>query len=260
MGHHFSKPIVRANSQDQSHLPISNPASPAAAVVEAISLDEELQVEEILSEAVAAASPSEVRQIIIKIQLAKMEQQVEEQEKQVAAAALSADALNANGQRIVNVTLESGDEVATAEVGVVANRTAGSSAEGPKNNNFAGSVGAAISTLNDANSNCHEEQPIAAVGDGESREGNDDVDEGDDDANDDDDVVDESLLRRNHNHRHSHIHEAEVVEYCEVLESLPVTNMLSSATQHTSKQGGQKSKINSKKAEVLKLMHSENNQ
>ncbi|XP_017033742.1 uncharacterized protein Socs36E isoform X1 [Drosophila kikkawai] len=234
MGHHFSKPIVRANSQDQRHSPKAAPA----AIVEAIGLDEEeLQVEEFLSED-TAASQSEVRQIIIKIQLAKMEQPVEEhqqsEENQVAAT-LSADALNANGQqRIVNVTLERGaGEGATEEVGVV-----GSSAEAPKNNNFAGSVGAAISTLqlHDANSNnCHEEQHIAAVGDGESREGADINNDYDDD---DDDVVDESLLRRRRSNSHQHNdNEAEAVEYCEVLESLPVSNMLSSATQHTSKQG-----------------------
>ncbi|KAH8249571.1 hypothetical protein KR032_010653 [Drosophila birchii] len=225
---------VRANSQDQSHSPNAAQVPATADFVEAIGLDEEeLHLAEILSEA-ADASPSEVRQIIIKIQLAKMEVQVGEhqqpEENQVAAA-LSADALNANGQqRIVNVMLEraAGEGALEEVVGVV-----GSSAEAPKNNNFAGSVDAAISTLqlHDANSNnCHEEQPTAAaVGDGESREGADNDD-------DDDDVVDESLLRRRRSNSHHHNHN-EVVEYCEVLESLPVSNMSSSATQHTSKQG-----------------------
>ncbi|KAH8376130.1 hypothetical protein KR200_008201 [Drosophila serrata] len=258
MGHHFSKPIVRANSQDQSHR--SNTDRAPAAIVEAIGLDEEeLQVKEILC-GDTVASRAELRQIIIKIQLAKMEQQVEKHQQQQqqqqteenqVAAALSADALNANGQqqqqRIVNVTLEratgEGDMGVVREaVGVV-----GSSAEAPKNNNFAGSVGAAISTLqlHDANSNnCQEERPTVAVGDGESREGadhhhdHDDANDAADDDDDDDDVVDESLLRRRRSNSHHHNHnEAEVVEYYEVLESLPVSNMSSSATQHTSKQG-----------------------
>lgn len=259
MGHHLSKFSARANSQEKRNPTASSSPREAAALVETISLDEEeLQVEEILTEATvsAATSPAEVRQIIIKIQLAKMEngnpvaagqvesfaevvEQEEEQQRQCAdgatdddAAALSADSLNANGQ-IVNVTLEGG----YGEVGVVTNRTAGSSPEAPKterqpvnNNGLAGSVGAAISTLqlhdnHGGNANC----PLEA---------------------DDDDDLDESLLRRrrsnsnsrsNIHHHHHHQqqqqqqHEAEVVEYCEVLESLPVSNMLSAGTQHSSK-------------------------
>jgi len=271
MGHHLSKFSARANSQEKRNPTASSSPREAAALVETISLDEEeLQVEEILTEATvsAATSPAEVRQIIIKIQLAKMEngnpvaagqvesfaevvEQEEEQQRQCAdgatdddAAALSADSLNANGQ-IVNVTLEGG----YGEVGVVTNRTAGSSPEAPKterqpvnNNGLAGSVGAAISTLqlhdnHGGNANC----PLEA---------------------DDDDDLDESLLRRrrsnsnsrsNIHHHHHHQqqqqqqHEAEVVEYCEVLESLPVSNMLSAGTQHSSKPGGQKSECESER-------------
>ncbi|XP_002090554.3 pneumococcal serine-rich repeat protein [Drosophila yakuba] len=248
MGHHLSKFSARANSQEKSDPPASSSTRQSAALVETIGLDEEeLQVEEILTEATAATSPAEVRQIIIKIQLAKMENgnsvaaaggQVEmlaEQEEQqrhceggaIDAASLSADSLNANGQ-IVNVTLEGGH----GEVGVVTNRTAGSSAEAPKterqpvnNNNLAGSVGAAISTL-------------------QLHDGHGDV------ADDDD--LDESLLRRRRSNSRSnsrsnihHNHEAEVVEYCEVLESLPVSNMLSAGTQHSSKQVSRSNNSNS---------------
>ncbi|XP_017132478.1 LOW QUALITY PROTEIN: putative mediator of RNA polymerase II transcription subunit 26 [Drosophila elegans] len=265
MGHHLSKPTVRANSQDKSDLPTSaSPRETSAATVEAIGLDEEeLQVEEILTE---ATSPAEVRQIIIKIQLAKMENgngQVEDQlleEEQVegaavAVASLSADTLNANGQ-IVNVTLEGGH----GEVGVVTNRTAGSSTEAPKiaerqpvnNNNLAGSVGDAISTLQlhdgNSNSNSNNSSNIRP-----SSNTNYPLDE---DDGDDDDELDESLLRRrrsnsnsntnsNHNHNQNHSHEAEVVEYCEVLESLPVSNMLSAGTQHSSKQVSRSNNSNS---------------
>ncbi|XP_001974401.3 uncharacterized protein LOC6549430 [Drosophila erecta] len=256
MGHHLSKFSARANSQEKSHPPASSSSRESAALVEeTIGLDEEqLQVEEeILPEAAsptAATSAAEVRQIIIKIQLAKMENgnsvaaagQVEmlaEQEEQqrhceggaTNNASLSADSLNANGQ-IVNVTLEGGH----GEVGVATNRTAGSSAEAPKterhpvnNNNSAGSVGAAISTL-------------------QLHDGRAEDDGGDDD--DDDDDLDESLLRRrrsnsrSNNHMH-HNHEAEVVEYCEVLESLPVSNMLSAGTQHSSKQVSRSNNSNS---------------
>lgn len=246
MGHHFSKPATaRAN---QSHNQSSRSSSDDIKEFDSISLaEEQLQAEEI-----ASSSPAEVRQIIIKIQLAKMEngnagaslveQQFPEErlvieeggsadvETEGAVASLSADTLNANGQ-IVNVGVGMGLEVGVGVgvgVGVVPNRTAGSSTEAPKterqsvnNNNLAGSVGAAISTLqlHDGNSNNPKPKPTP-------------------DELDDDDVVDESLLRRR---RSSGNHESEVVEYCEVLESLPVSGMLSTGTQLTSKQGGQKS-------------------
>ncbi|XP_016977632.1 uncharacterized protein LOC108043434 [Drosophila rhopaloa] len=263
MGHHLSKPTVRANSQDKSDLPISSSPRESVALVEAIGLDEEeLQVEEILTEATSATSAAEVRQIIIKIQLAKMENgnvagsggqvdgynQVEEEEQGLEVAALSADTLNANGQ-IVNVTLEGGH----GEVGVVTNRAAGSSTEAPKiaerqpvnNNNLAGSVGAAISTLqlHDGNSNSNSHSSNIRP----SSNTNYPVDEDDDD---DDYDLDESLLRRrrsnsNSNSNHSQNHEPEVVEYCEVLESLPVSNMLSAGTQHSSKQVSRSNNSNS---------------
>ncbi|XP_034666309.1 uncharacterized protein LOC117900173 [Drosophila subobscura] len=233
MGHHFSKPAVRVASQDKNK---SNTKQQR--------FEEEAQQVQLVEEIVAQtdAASSEVRQIIIKIQLAKMEngnnggqqQQEEEQVEQgvaavaVAAAVMSADTLNANEQQIV-VEASSGVEVGS---GAVSNRTAGSSTEAPKterqqlvnNNNLAGSgvvgvvgvVGhivaeAAISTLQ--------------------------LNDDDDDVNDDDDDVDESLLRRRHHHSHSPSHEAEVVEYCEVLESLPVSEMLSTGAQHTSPSG-----------------------
>ncbi|XP_032307672.1 uncharacterized protein LOC6497896 [Drosophila ananassae] len=253
MGHHFSKPATaRAN---QSHNQSSRSSSDDIKEFDSISLaEEQLQAEEI-----ASSSPAEVRQIIIKIQLAKMEngnagaslveQQFPEErlvieeggsadvETEGAVASLSADTLNANGQ-IVNVGVGMGLEVGVGVgvgVGVVPNRTAGSSTEAPKterqsvnNNNLAGSVGAAISTLqlHDGNSNNPKPTPdeLDAV----------DVD--------DDDVVDESLLRRR---RSSGNHESEVVEYCEVLESLPVSGMLSTGTQLTSKQATRNSSTNS---------------
>ncbi|KAH8351762.1 hypothetical protein KR084_010277 [Drosophila pseudotakahashii] len=260
MGHHLSKSTVRANSQDKNDLPASSSPRESVALVETIGLDEEeLQVEEILTEATSATSSAEVRQIIIKIQLAKMENgnatvvgqvenHLEEEERleggAIDAASLSADTLNANGHgQIVNVTLEGGN----GEVGVVTNRTAGSSTEAPKterqpvnNNNLAGSVGAAISTLqlHDGNSNSN----ISPSPSGNIRPGSNTNYPVEDD---DDDDLDESLLRRRRSHSNIHeSHEAEVVEYCEVLESLPVSNMLSAGTQHTSKQGGQKNQIN----------------
>ncbi|KAH8324558.1 hypothetical protein KR074_011065 [Drosophila pseudoananassae] len=253
MGHHFSKPTARANSQNQSR-------SSSADIKEfdSISLaEEQLQAEEIVTGARGSSSPAEVRQIIIKIQLAKMEngntgaslveQQFPEERLVIeegsadleteGAASLSADTLNANGQ-IVNVGVGLGVGVG---VGVVSNRTAGSSTEAPKterqsvnNNNLAGSVGAAISTLqlHDGNSNNPKPTPDDIEADADD----------DDDDDDDDDVVDESLLRRR---RSSGNHESEVVEYCEVLESLPVSGMLSTGTQLTSKQASRTSSNNS---------------
>jgi len=251
MGHYLSKPSVRANSQDKSDLPVSSSPRESAALVETIGLDEE-ELEEIYTEATSVTSPAEVRQIIIKIQLAKMENgnaagqvasHLDEDVVQVEGAtdaSVSADTLNANGQ-IVNVTLEGGN----GEVGVVTNRTAGSSTEAPKNerqpvnnNNLAGSVGAAISSLQlhdgNSNSNSGPSSNIRPISNTNYPVKNDD---------DDDDDFDESLLRRRRSNSNSNIHqnhEAEVVEYCEVLESLPVSNMLSAGTQHTSKPGGQK--------------------
>ncbi|XP_016945686.3 uncharacterized protein Socs36E [Drosophila suzukii] len=245
MGHYLSKPSVRANSQDKSDLPVSSSPRESAALVETIGLDEE-ELEEIYTEATSVTSPAEVRQIIIKIQLAKMENgnaagqvasHLDEDVVQVEGAtdaSVSADTLNANGQ-IVNVTLEGGN----GEVGVVTNRTAGSSTEAPKNerqpvnnNNLAGSVGAAISSLQlhdgNSNSNSGPSSNIRPISNTNYPVKNDD----------DDDDFDESLLRRRRSNSNSNIHqnhEAEVVEYCEVLESLPVSNMLSAGTQHTSK-------------------------
>ncbi|XP_017153734.1 uncharacterized protein LOC108163130 [Drosophila miranda] len=253
MGHHFSKPTVRVASQDKNNSSNTQQKSLEEVEDEAISLAEEQPqqvqlVEEIVAQTDAASS--EVRQIIIKIQLAKMENgnggQVlhDEEEVQgiaVAAAALSADTLNANEQQIVveaRALASSGGGLGLGVgVGVgsvaVSNRTAGSSTEAPKterqqlvnNNNLAGSgvgVGnivaeAAISTLqlNDVHDADADTNAAAA-------------DDDDDDNDDDDDDVDESLLRR----RHQHSHEAEVVEYCEVLESLPVSEMLSTGAQH----------------------------
>ncbi|XP_016964077.1 uncharacterized protein LOC108033917 [Drosophila biarmipes] len=259
MGHYLSKPSVRANSQDKSDLPASSSPRESAALVETIGLDEQ-ELGEIFTEATSATSPAEVRQIIIKIQLAKMENgnaavaagQVESRHLEedvlevegAADASLSADTLNANGQ-IVNVTLEGG----SGEVGVVTNRTAGGSAEAPKterqpvnNNNLAGSVGAAISTLqlHDGNSNSNSNtSPSSNIRPSGSTNHNYPVE-------DDDDDFDESLLRRRRSNSNIHQnHEAEVVEYCEVLESLPVSNMLSAGTQHTSKQVSRSNNSNS---------------
>ncbi|XP_044249431.1 uncharacterized protein Socs36E [Drosophila takahashii] len=260
MGHHLSKPTVRANSQDKNDLPASSSPRESVALVETIGLDEEaLQVEEILTETASATSSSaEVRQIIIKIQLAKMENgnvgqvenHLEEEERLEDAASLSADTLNANGHshsQIVNVTLEGGN----GEVGVVTNRTAGSSTEAPKterqpvnNNNLAGSVGAAISTLQLHDGNSNSNSNICPSPSSNIRPGsNTNYPVEDDDDNDD---LDESLLRRRRSHSNIHeSHEAEVVEYCEVLESLPVSNMLSAGTQHTSKQVSRSNNSNS---------------
>ncbi|XP_017107250.2 uncharacterized protein Socs36E isoform X2 [Drosophila bipectinata] len=244
MGHHFSKPTARANSRS---------SSTDIKEFDSISLAEEQ---------LGSSSPAEVRQIIIKIQLAKMEngnagapmveQQYPEERLVIeegstnleteGAASLSADTLNANGQ-IVNVGVGVGLGVGVG-VGVVSNRTAGSSTEAPKterqsvnNNNLAGSVGAAISTLqlHDGNSNSNTNNPKPTSDDIEADVG--------DDADDDDDVVDESLLRRRRSSGGNH--ESEVVEYCEVLESLPVSGMLSTGTQLTTKQATRTSSNNS---------------
>lgn len=146
MGHHFSKPSARANSHNQSRS-----SSDDNKEFDSISVaEEQLQAEEIVTGALGSSSPAEVRQIIIKIQLAKMEngnagaslveQQFPEERLVIeegsadveteGAASLSADTLNANGQIVnVGVGMELGLGVG---VGVVPNRTAGSSTEAPK--------------------------------------------------------------------------------------------------------------------------------
>ncbi|KAH8413577.1 hypothetical protein KR009_012371 [Drosophila setifemur] len=269
MGHHFSKPSARAtNSKDTSNLATRSASTRNSQEFEAISRlnDEELQVEEEIHTD-SASSPAEVRQIIIKIQLAKMEngngagqvgqsipeerlsleEETEEEEEEElgqteSADSLSVDTLNANGGQIVNV------EVGLELGGRVSNRTAGSSTEAPKterhrmnNNNLAGSVGAAISTLqlsdNIANTNSNNNNNNSRNTSNSNANNNNNAG----DVGDDDDV-DESLLRRR---RSSGNHEPEVVEYCEVLESLPVSGMLSTGTQHTSKQASRNNSINS---------------
>ncbi|XP_022226477.2 uncharacterized protein LOC111076806 [Drosophila obscura] len=243
MGHHFSKPTVRVASQDKNKSNIQQQRFEQVA--------EEPQQVQLVEEILAQTdvnSASEVRQIIIKIQLAKMENgnggQVQQQQQQqeevhveqgvaVAVAAMSADTLNANEQQQIVVEASSG-----VGSGAVSNRTAGSSTEAPKterqqlvnNNNLPGS-GVAVG-------NIVAEAAISTL------QLNDVHNDNDDDVDDDDDV-DESLLRRRH---HSHSHEAEVVEYCEVLESLPVSEMLSTGAQHTSPSGISNSNSNSKQA------------
>ncbi|KAM8716103.1 hypothetical protein ACLKA7_003052 [Drosophila subpalustris] len=182
-----------------------------------------------IAEAEEASLSTDLRQIIIKIQLAKMEngnnESVGEQEQQQLSIAegvvtSAADTLNANEQ-IVNVTL--GAAVAGANdgagVGSVSGaiRTAGSSTEAPKtnerqlvnNNNLAGSVAsasAAVKTLQ-----LHDDADV-------------DVEADDDDESE---MATSSLLRRRRSSS------AEGVDYCEVLESPTVNEMLSNGAQRT---------------------------
>ncbi|XP_030382891.1 uncharacterized protein LOC115630463 [Scaptodrosophila lebanonensis] len=152
---------------------------------------------------------AEVRQIIIKIQLAKMENgndegQQQQQQQDVEAVALSTtDKLNANmaeqkpqQNQIINVTL---------------NGTAGGSMEASRgadrllnNNNLAGSDASASATAAVSTLQLHDNDDVGA---------------------DDDDVVDESLLRRRRSSS------AEGVDYCEVLEPTPVAEMWSNGAQ-----------------------------
>ncbi|KAH8273744.1 hypothetical protein KR018_012319 [Drosophila ironensis] len=229
MGHHFSKPSgSRANSQKQSQLPCGGEEG-SLKEFETFSLEaeESIQVEE--EEVVATgSSPAEVRQIIIKIQLAKMENgngaPAEKKAEAIGEGAATVAALSAVDT--LNANLANGDRsspVCPAEV-----PKTGGQLVAVNNNNLAGSVGAAISTLqlHDGNSNSNSKSSTGSTNKCELNEGDDD---------DDDDVVDESLLRRRN-------HEPEVVEYCEVLESLPVNGMLSTGTQHASKQGTYRSR------------------
>lgn len=182
---------------------------------------------------------TDLRQIIIKIQLAKMEngndgseEQEQQQQLPIAGSVVTSatDTLNANEQ-IVNVTLGAATAAAVAGdgpgmlTGAVSGaiRTAGSSTEAPKtnerqlvnNNNLAGSVAsasAAVKTLQ-----LHDDANVD-VGVG--------VDANDDD-DDESEIATSSLLRRRRSSS------AEGVEYCEVLESPPVNAMLSNGAQRT---------------------------
>ncbi|XP_046866908.1 putative mediator of RNA polymerase II transcription subunit 26 [Drosophila willistoni] len=252
MGHHFSKPTIAQKSIKNSQKQVEDQAQG-----ELLEIEQTIHLESV-DEGVAAVteeitnintnSTAEVRQIIIKIQLAKMEngnnggqvlEQGESQQQGVTAAAAAimsaTDTLNANEpqqQQIVNVTLGG-------------SRTAGSSSSSPttttttteeaqkserqqmNNNNLAGiaSTTSAISTLqlkNDDQVDEHHHQQHH--NDVDNHNDDDDVDNDHDD--DDDDVLDESLLRRRDA-------PTETVDYCEVevLETLPVSEMLSTGTQ-----------------------------
>ncbi|XP_034472143.1 uncharacterized protein LOC117779907 [Drosophila innubila] len=175
-----------------------------------------------IAEAEEALS-TDLRQIIIKIQLAKMEngnnesveQEQQQQQHQLPIAegvvTSATDTLNANEQ-VLNVTL--GAAGASAVSGAIG--TAGSSTEAPKtnerqlvnNNILAGSVAsasAAVKTLQ-----LHDDAKVDV-----------DVD------NDESEIATASLLRRRRSSS------AEGVEYCEVLESPPVDEMLSNGAQRT---------------------------
>ncbi|XP_064540823.1 uncharacterized protein Socs36E [Drosophila montana] len=233
MGHQLSKRtdvIVASQSQSQSQSRTHRNSRSRQT-----NLEQETQQQQLpdIAEAgerktpIAEEALAEVRQIIIKIQLAKMEdgndcaeQQQEQQQFPLSeGVAMSADALNANEQ-ILSVAV--GAAAGTAGTG--ASRTAGSSTEAPKtnerqlvnNNNLAGSVASASAAVK-----------MLQLHD-------------DDDNDDDDDVVDDaedaelemaisSLLRRRR--RSSSGGGAEGVEYCEVLEPQPVSDMLSSGAQ-----------------------------
>ncbi|KAH8378516.1 hypothetical protein KR093_011779, partial [Drosophila rubida] len=203
----------------------------------------------------ATGTVEEVRQIIIKIQLAEMqigngnaaasseelELQLEQQQELAMAegattstAATTADTLNANEQ-FVNVTLgaakAAGGAAATGSgtgagpiptLGAGAIRTAGSSTEAPKTN-----IERQLVVVNNNNLAGNVASASAAVKTLQLHEAGDvavaaDYDDDDDDESD---IATSSLLRRRRSSS------AEGVEYCEVLEPPPVNEMLSSEAQ-----------------------------
>ncbi|XP_030555034.1 uncharacterized protein LOC115758493 [Drosophila novamexicana] len=233
MGHQLSKRtdlIVASQSQSQSRTHRNSRSSRQT------DLEQETQQPDI-AEAGEKATPiaeealAEVRQIIIKIQLAKMEggndsteQQQQQQEQQLSeGVAMSADALNANEQ-ILSVAVGA----AAGTEGTGASRTAGSSTEAPKtnerqlvnNNNLAGSVASASAAVRMLQLHDHD---------------HDDDDVVVDDAEDAElEMAISSLLRRRHRSSSSGGGVgvgAEGVEYCEVFEPQPVSDMLSSGAQ-----------------------------
>ncbi|EDW63970.1 uncharacterized protein [Drosophila virilis] len=244
MGHQLSKRtdlIVASQSQSQSRTERNSRSSRQT------DLEQETQQPDI-AEAGEKATPiaeealAEVRQIIIKIQLAKMEggndsaeqQQQEQQQFPLSeGVAMSADALNANEQ-ILSVAVG-------AAAGTGASRTAGSSTEAPKtnerqlvnNNNLAGSVASASAAVR-----------MLQLHDHDHDDNDDDVVVVDDAEDAELEMAISSLLRRR---RRSSSGGgvggvgAEGVEYCEVLEPQPVSDMLSSGAQRAQAPSGSNS-------------------
>lgn len=242
MGHYLSKPssreVVVASSQNVSK---SHSES---------SLQEYRQQEEEIEEIVD--TEGSVRRIIIKIQLAKMENGNEqvasvEQSEQLAiaegAATSAVDTLNANEQ-IVNVTLGAAGGAATiatvsgAGAAAGAIRTAGSSTEAPKTNerqlvnsnnnnngNLAGSVASASTAVKSLQLHDDSNNEVYFIG---TTGINNDASDDDDDESE---IATSSLLRRRRSRSRSS--STEGVEYCEVLEPPSVNEMLSSEAQRT---------------------------
>lgn len=243
MGHYLSKPssreVVVASSQNVSK---SHSES---------SLQEYRQQEEEIEEIVD--TEGSVRRIIIKIQLAKMENGNEqvasvEQSEQLAiaegAATSAVDTLNANEQ-IVNVTLGAAGGAATiatvsgAGAAAGAIRTAGSSTEAPKtnerqlvnnnnnNSNLAGSVASASTAVKSLQLHDDSNNEVYFIG---TTGINNDASDDDDDESE---IATSSLLRRRRSRSRSRSSSTEGVEYCEVLEPPSVNEMLSSEAQRT---------------------------
>lgn len=245
MGHYLSKPssreVVVASSQNvnKSHSESS--------------LQENRQQEEEIEEIVD--TEGSVRRIIIKIQLAKMENGNEqvasvEQSEQLAiaegAATSAVDTLNANEQ-IVNVTLGAAGGAATiatvsgAGAAAGAIRTAGSSTEAPKTNerqlvnsnnnnnngNLAGSVASASTAVKSLQLHDDSNNEVYFIG---TTGINNDASDDDDDESE---IATSSLLRRRRSRSRSRSSSTEGVEYCEVLEPPSVNEMLSSEAQRT---------------------------
>ncbi|XP_062138544.1 uncharacterized protein LOC133847477 [Drosophila sulfurigaster albostrigata] len=217
-----------------------------------------LQIAEGGEAATNTGTVEEVRQIIIKIQLAEMQigngnatgeeqvqqLQLEQQQQELAlvegaaasGATTVADTLNANEQ-IVNVTLGAaiaggaaaatvaggngtGADPKTTSGAGAALRTAGSSTEAPKTN-----IERQLVVVNNNNLAGSVASASAAVKTLQLHEVNDDAIHDDDDDDDESEIATSSLLRRRRSSS------AEGVEYCEVLEPPPVNEMLSSEAQ-----------------------------
>ncbi|XP_068143943.1 uncharacterized protein Socs36E [Drosophila tropicalis] len=248
MGHHLSKPTIAQKSIKNNQKQVEDQKQG-----ELLEIEQRIHLQSV-DEGVAAVteetsnintnSTAEVRQIIIKIQLAKMEngnnggQVLEREESQrqgvtAAAAIMSAtDTLNANEQQqqqqqIVNVTLGGSRTAGSSSSTTTTEEAQKSERQQMNNNNLAGiaSTTSAISTLQLKNDDQGDEHYHHQQHHNDVDNHNDDVDD-DHDADDDDDVVDESLLRRRDA-------PTETVDYCEVevLETLPVSEMLSTGTQ-----------------------------
>lgn len=242
MGHYLSKPSSRvsvASSQNISKSPTESRLQEDQ--------EHEEEEEEILD--------TEVRRIIIKIQLAKMENGNEQVVEQAsidaegaatsAAVAATVDTLNANEQ-IVNVTLGAAGGAATiaatmsgagaAAAGAI--RTAGSSTEAPKTNERQ-----LVNSRNNNNSNGNLAGIVASASTAvKSLQLHDDsnnevyfIGSGSDDDDDDSEIAESSLLRRRRSRSRSRSRSSstEGVEYCEVLEPPSVNEMLSSEAQRT---------------------------